>query len=207
MTDITGELIKTPYHLYEATDTVLVKNPFEYEWRFRVQGIDYILPGGEKTELLGYMANVYLKGVVDEMMQKDEKILHITNQAERQKYVDKVVLDYRPALAPVGAQKANEPIVLSSPKTGELAGAVSGGDHELPVATTDATTLDADQLEKLHPMDDGKGNKVPQDEEEFPGLNNKSRNDLMKDARDLGIEVKSTDTKESLMEKIRIAQS
>jgi hypothetical protein len=58
-------------------------------------------------------------------------------------------------------------------------------------------------LDRLRRVDDGRGNgQTSQNEPEvaFPGL--KSRNELMKEVKDLGIKVETTDTKESLAKKI-----
>lgn len=209
MAEVTGELIKSIYHLYNRDDQVLVWNPLDYDFEFRVEGSPYIVRVGDKAEMPGYMANMFIHGVVDELMQKDKKLVHLNNKEERQKYVEKIVVDFRAALAPVTAAQSTEPRVLSYEKKGELAGVTFAGDHELPLQRSEAAQLSADALERLHPVDDGKGNRLKaEDEVEFPSLATPSpfleltRAELMKEVAAKGIKVEATDTKEILLGKL-----
>lgn len=205
MAEINGELIKTPYHLFNRDDQILVWNPFSDDFDFRVEGQPYIVRAGDKAEMPGYMANMFVKNVVDEMMQKDKKLPQLTNETERQKYVDKVVINVRKALAPVKPDETGEARVLSYEKKGELANATfaAGREHELPLQRSEASTLTSEQLDRMHPVDDGKGNRLqPEDEEEFPTLVEKTRAELMKEARERGITTENTDTKETLLAKL-----
>ena len=199
---VTGELIKDIYHLYNRDDQVLVENPLDYDFEFGVEGARYIVRAGDQAQMLGYMANLFVKNVVNELMQKDKKLVHLNNPAERQKYVDRIVKNHIPAIAPVAAATSTEPTVLSQRK-GELAGASYGGNSELPPVKTDVTELTAAELEQRHPLDDGRGNKIKEDEEEaFSTLKEPTRADMMKEAASRRIPVENTDTKEILKQKL-----
>ncbi len=167
---ITGEIIKPYWWLFNRDDVITVINPLDYDYQFGSEGEMYIVPKGDTCPIPGYMANVYVKGIVDELMQKDNKLTQMTDKLHREEYVSKVVVHVKESLKAVSERMQEDeaerkPIVLS----GKLAGADFGQAKEVAVDLTpdSGQPITNEELDKLLPEKKNE-NLVPK--KEFPSL-------------------------------------